>query len=99
MRVFGQVFCQKLKLSVGFDGAYLGEIRNHRNVCGQHLIKVLLVFFVECAKQGGRAACGFFSLKTFQTCKPSRVLGHSIASGSALRGARPWASKMNLALN
>lgn len=63
MRVFSQVFCQKLKLSVGFEGAYLGEIRNHRNVCGQHLTKVLLVFFVECAKQGGRAACGFFFSK------------------------------------
>lgn len=52
MRVLGHFLCQKLKRAVGFDVAYLGEIGNHRNVCGQPLTKVLVVVFVEHAKRG-----------------------------------------------
>ena len=60
MRVFSQIFCQKLKLALRFNVAYLGEIGNRRNVCGQHLTKVLIVFFVAHAKQGGGVCMVFF---------------------------------------
>lgn len=60
MRVFAQVFCQKLKLAVGFDVAYLGEIGNGRNVRGQCLTKILIVFFVKHAKRGARGCVHFF---------------------------------------
>lgn len=84
MRVFGYVFCQNLKLAVGFDLAYHEKIGNHSNKGGQCLTKILnvVLFSFFFSVKHAQIYIFFFSLKTFQTCKLFRFLGHSAACGS-----------------
>jgi len=89
---------------VGFDVAYLGKNRKPQKRGARHLPQRSVSCFLLNVQNrvGGLHGCFFFllgNLHTFQTRTPSRVLGRSVGSGSALRGkALAWQSGPGSAL-